>query len=222
MSIIIYDNSNNNKAYKPSITINLMVYVDKKVNQKYQREYQREWRANNKERVMEINKKSEQREERKEYRRNWWKTNPKAKLIKERFKENNPNIQKKYDKEFKERHPDRVRKKDAKYYSSLKGIVNRLKKSDRKKFNIENKEITIDLIKELDIKFTFCMYCGEEFKPRFDYDHINPFKPFSKNNIIKVCSKCNQSKNNANLLEWMNFKKFTISDKIMELYSLSL
>ena len=191
-----------------------MGYVEK---EKYN-EYQRNWREKNIDRAREINRKSEKREERKEYRKKWWSENPKAKLIKERFKESHPNIQKEYDKNFKEKHPERLRKKYEKYYNSIKGIINRLKKADKKRFGIENKNITIELITELDRKYIICPYCGNEFKPRFEYDHINPFKPFSRYNIVRACDKCNKDKSRADMMQWMSFKKLKVSEKLEELY----
>jgi hypothetical protein len=196
-----------------------MPYKDKEKQKEYNREYQIEWRMKNPERTKEINNKAEQKERRKEYRRKWWKENPKAQLIKERFRETHPEMQKEYNKSWNEKNPERVRKKYEKYYNSIKGIINRLKKSDKKRFNIDNNNLTIDLIIELDKKYSKCLYCEGEFKPRFDYDHINPFKPFSKDNIIKVCSKCNQSKNNSNLLDWIKFKKYNLSEELLELYN---
>ncbi len=195
-----------------------MPYKDKEKNKEYQREYQNKWRKENPERMKEIHKKSEQRPERKEYVREWQRTSPKAKEIRKRFDENNVGYKKEYDKLWNKKNPDRVKKKHKKYYSSIKGIVNRLKKADKKRFGIINNGITFDLIKSIDDKYKKCIYCGGEFKPRFDYDHINSFKPFSKDNIIKVCSGCNQSKNNANLLEWMKFKNYEITEEILEIY----
>ena len=205
------------KVYKQSITIITMAYKDKERNN----EYQRKWRKKNPERLKEINKKSEERKERIEYRKKWWNENPKAKLIKERFKENHPEVQKQYDKTYKEKNPERARKKYERYYNSIKGIINRLKKADKKRFNIINSEITAELITNLDVIYKKCPYCYGEFKPRSEYDHLNSFKPFSKTNIIKVCSTCNQSKSNANLLEWIRFKGYKISKEIIELYEKS-
>jgi hypothetical protein len=199
-----------------------MVIKDIIKRREYNNEYQKVWRENNKEKWKEIQNKAESKQSRIDYRKNWWNESPKAKLIKERFKENHPEAASKYSKEYIERNPERNIKKYEKYYSSIKGIINRLKKSDKKRFNIDNNELTIELITYLDNKYKNCIYCGGEFKPRFDYDHINPFKPFSKKNIIKVCSKCNQSKNNANLLDWMNFKGYKITEEIEELYKNSL
>jgi hypothetical protein len=65
------------------------------------------------------------------------------------------------------------------------------------------------------------LYCGGEFLPRQEYEHINCFKPFSINNIARVCSKCNQSKNNSDLIEWMKFNNLKITDDILNLYNKS-
>lgn len=196
-----------------------MPYKDLERRKEYQREYPQEWRTNNPEKWKQIQNKAEQKESRKEYRKRWWNESPRAKMIKERFKQIHPEIQKDYDKSFKQKNPERVRIKYEKYASSVKGIINRLKKADNKRFNLTNTELSYDLITSLDIKFKVCPYCGGEFKPRFDYDHINPFKPFSKFNILKVCSKCNQSKNNANLLDWAKFKGYNLSNEVIELYN---
>lgn len=198
-----------------------MVYKDKNKRKEYNREYQKKWRKNNQEKVKEIRNKAEAKQERIEYRRKWWNESPKAKLIKERFKEAHPEKIKEYSINYNEKNQDRARKRYDKYYSSIKGIVNRLKKSDRKKFGIDNKDITIELISKLDVLYKKCPYCNGEFKPRFDYDHLNPFRPFSKENIVKVCSKCNQSKNNSNLIEWMEFKGYKISEELEILYNKS-
>jgi hypothetical protein len=198
-----------------------MPFKDSTKKKEYHNNYMKTWKEKNKDRWKEIQDKSESRPERREYVREWQNTSPKFEKIKEKFKEAHPNIQKQYDKDFKERHPDRVKVKYEKYYNSIKGIINRLKKADKKKFDIENNNINFKLITDLDVKFLICPYCNGDFKPRFDYDHLNPFKPFSESNIVKVCSKCNQSKNNANLLEWMAFKKLNVSNTLKEMYSKS-
>jgi len=194
-----------------------MAYKDKNKRN----EYHRMWRKKNPEKWKAIRDKNEQSEKRKEYRKKWWNENPKAKMIKERFKESHPEIQKKYNTEWREKNPERAKSKYEKYYNSIKGVINRLKKADKKRFKINNTNISYDLITKLDLIYKKCAYCGGDFKPRFEYDHINPFKPFSKTNIIKVCSKCNQSKNNSNLMEWMKWKEYKITEDIEKIYTLA-
>ena len=130
-----------------------MPYKDKTKGKKYHTEYMKKYREENQDKIRQINKKAEQKEKRKEYRRKWWNENPKAQMIKERFKQNNPEIQKQYDKTYKEKNPERARKKYEKYYNSVKGVINRLKKADKKRFGINNNNIDYELITSLDLKY---------------------------------------------------------------------
>ncbi len=193
-----------------------MAYKDKEKNLEYQREYQKKWREENKEKWKEIRNKSEARPERKEYQRKWQRESPKFKIIRKRFQKSEKS--KKYQKEWEKNNKDKVRAKDRKYYSSVKGIVNILKGSDKTKFGIINEEINVDLINFVNERDKICPYCGGEFEPRVEYDHINPFRILSMKNIAKACSKCNQSKLNANLLQWMKFKGYKITKKIRKIY----
>lgn len=180
----------------------------------YQKEYQKKWRIKNVEKWKEIRKKSESSPKRKEYLANWWKTSPKAKAIRKRF--NKSEKSKEYQKNWGHDHPDKVKKKYEKYYKSIKGIVNRLKKNEAKKFKFDGAtdNITTKLIEMVNDRDKFCVYCGKKLpdipkKPNdIHYDHINPFKPFSKTNIVRCCGHCNQQKANADVLQWCEFKGY--------------
>lgn len=192
-----------------------MPHKDRQARLEYQKEYQRKWRLKNPERVKEINKKSESRPERKEYIKKWWGESDNAKQIRKRHYENGG--KQKMDVWVK-KNPERVKEKYSKYYNTTKGVVNYLKKRDRKKFNIRNPQINTELINFVNERDKVCPYCEGEFKPRPEYDHINPFKPISKENVVKCCSRCNQSKNNSDLIQWLNFKNYKITEKIVNLY----
>lgn len=201
-----------------------MPFKDKEKKKEYQRNYQKKWKEENKDRWNQIRKKSDSRPEAKEKKKKWWKESPKAKLIRERFKENNPNAKKEICRRWNKNNPDKVKEKFHKYYLTLKGTVNRLKKNDYKRFKINNKEITTDLIKLVNYRDKSCVYCRNEFKNLnyIEYDHINPFKPFSKFNMVRCCKNCNRSKLNANVFEWCKFKGYTPVSIIFELYRMNL
>ena len=193
----------------------------------YQRKYQRMWRKKNKERVKEIQRKSNSRPERKLYIRKWWKESPKAKEIKRRFQKSEK--AKQYQKEWIRKNPDKVKAKQDKYQYTKKGILNQIKKVQNRRikfkkisgvyYNIPNKK----LIEFVDERDKVCIYCGREFskdkKSRFyrSYDHLDPFKPHSKTNTVKCCISCNSSKGEKNVFEWAESKGYKISKVIYEL-----
>ncbi len=185
-----------------------MPYKDPKKSKSYQREYQKRWRETNPQKWKEIIKKSEAKPERKEYVRNWQKTSPKAKSIRKRYRKSEKG--KEYDKRWTKENPEKIKAKYARYYNSLKGVVNYLKKKDKKKFKISNKEITVELIKTVNERDILCVYCKENLSNiKAEYDHLNGFKPFSKINLVRCCSICNRSKGSSNVLQWCNFKGYT-------------
>lgn len=187
----------------------------------YQRKYQKGWRIRNPNKLEEIRKKSEKNPKRKEYLSKWWKTSPKAKVIRRRFNESIKS--KEYHKKWNMTNPEKIKKKDARYYSSIKGIVNYLKKNERRKFKIEPIDITVDLIISVNKRDKNCVYCGKELleksinKNDVHYDHINPFKPFSENNMVKCCGSCNRQKSSADALQWCEFKGYKPAKIVYEL-----
>jgi len=149
---------------------------------------------------------------RKAYLRHWYRTSPKAKLLRQKYL--GSNNKKEANKRYAKKHPDIIKKKYARYYNSIKGTLNYLKKNERRKFKIEPKDVTIDLITTVNKRDKNCVYCGIKLpeKPtnRNDvhYDHINPFKPFSETNMVRCCGSCNHQKSNADVLQWCQFKGY--------------
>jgi hypothetical protein len=130
---------------------------------------------------------------------------------------------KNYNKQYSKDNQEIIREKDKRFNKTIKGILNWLKKNDRYKFGFIHNELNITLIKEVNERDKVCPYCKKEFdldlaRKDFHYDHINPFKQLSKNNIVRCCHRCNQSKLNADLLQWMNFKKYEITESLKALY----
>jgi len=204
-----------------------MPYKDKEKRKRYHTEYMIKYREKNRERIKEINRKSEARPERKEYLRNWWKNSPKAKEIRKRFW--NSEKSKKYQRDWNENNKEKNKLKYQKYQYTKKGILNQIKKvqTRRIKFkkisgvyhNIPSKKL-IEFVDNRDKK---CVYCGCEFieDPKSNryrtYDHLDPFKPHSKENTVRCCSSCNSSKGERNVWEWLKIKGFTPSEVIYRL-----
>jgi len=189
----------------------------------YQREYQKKWIIKNPEKWKEIQKKSRNSPKRKEYDAIWQKTSPKAKLIRKRYNESEKG--KMYKKEWTLNNPDKIKAKYNRYYNSLKGIVNRLKKNERRKFNFSasTDEITIELIEMVNKRYINCVYCRKKLpetqikRNDIHYDHINPFKPLSKTNTVRCCGSCNHQKSNADVLQWCEFKGYKPSEVVYDL-----
>lgn len=182
----------------------------------YQKEYQRKWRKENPEKMKLIREKSEARPERKAYVKLWQKTSPKAKAIRQKFSQN-PR-KKEYDKQWNKNNPDKVKAKYTKYYKTIKGVVNYLKKKDKKKFGTINNEITSELIKMVNERDTLCVYCLTDLlKTKIEYDHLDAFLPFSNINIVRCCKKCNRSKSNGDVLKWCKRKGYTPAPIVYEL-----
>ena len=137
-----------------------MPHKDIETRKSYQRNYQKKWRKENPEKWKKIIDRSETQPKRKAYVINWWKTSPKAKLIRRKYRKSEKGRE--YDKRWAKENPEKVKAKYVRYYNSLKGIVNYLKKKDKKKFKINNKEISTELIKMVNERDTFCVYCKKD------------------------------------------------------------
>ena len=191
----------------------------------YQRKFQKRWRLKHPDKVKAIRNKAEKNPKRRESISNWWKTSPKAKAIRKRYYESAKG--KEYHKKYNMENREKIKKKDKKYYYSIKGVVNRLKKNEVRKFKGTKFEgvnnINIELIEIVDKRDTNCVYCLKKLpekstnKNDIHYDHINPFKPFSKTNIVRCCGSCNHQKSNADVLQWCEFKGYNPAKIVYEL-----
>lgn len=149
--------------------------------------------------------KEELKEYKKKYHQEWKKKYP------ERYEK-----KKEYDKKWDRDNKDKVKAKYKRYLGTLKGIVNMIKKKDMKKFGYVSKELNIELIKEVNERDKLCVYCRNDLnKFKIEYDHLNPFLPISKYNLVRCCRECNRSKSSANVLEWCNFKKYIPSNIVL-------
>jgi len=207
-----------------------MPYKDLEKRKQYHNEYMKKWKKQNKDKWKIIQKKSESRPERKEYLKNWWAKSPKAKKIKERFRNNHPKIEKEYNKKYREKNPDKVKEKYERYCKTPKGILNQINKvqTRRKKFKIltktYNQRPPKSLIKVINARDLVCVYCKKKFsddktnkRDYRTYDHLNAFKPHGSNNTVKCCGECNSSKADREVLEWCKSKGFTPAPIIFEL-----
>ncbi|HJX51000.1 MAG TPA: hypothetical protein VJ438_06065 [Candidatus Nanoarchaeia archaeon] len=212
-----------------------MPYKDLEKRKKFHREYMIKWKEKNKDKWKKIQKKSESRLERKEYLKKWQKENPKSKEIKKRFFINHPNIHREYDKKYRMNNLDRVKSKQDKYYKTDKGILNQIKKVQNRRSKFKeitktyNQRPTKEVITFVNLRDKVCVYCGKEFsldktnkKDYRSYDHLNAFKPHSLTNTVKCCGKCNSSKADRDVIEWLKSKGYKPSKIVYELTSSNL
>jgi len=95
---------------------------------------------------------------------------------------------------------------------------------ERKKFKIEPKNITPELITAVNQRDKNCVYCGKVLpdkpanKNDVHYDHLHPFKPFSKINMVRCCGSCNHQKSNGEVLEWCKHKGYTPAKIVYDLF----
>ncbi len=174
--------------------------MDKEKRKKWDMEY----RKKHTERVKESQKKYSMSEGCKAKQKEW--------------RDNNKDKIKESWRKYSNENRDKIRKKYKRYYDTDKGTVNMLRKHDVRRFGIKDSLLTLGIIKMVNERDTNCIYCRCEFNDNIEYDHINPFRPFSKFNILRCCKKCNKEKSKANMKEWMNFMGYKISEKLEELY----
>lgn len=124
---------------------------------------------------------------------------------------------KEYNKIWNLNNKDKNLARGRKYSKTPKGIANSLKKKDRKKFGEADPSLNHKLILMLIERDKNCVYCGSLLKDEVEYDHLNPFLPFSKINSVRCCLSCNRSKLNANVLDWLKFKKLEPNKLILEM-----
>lgn len=166
----------------------------------------------------------------KEKQKKWWKESPKAKLIRERFKKNNPTYHKEYNLNNKEKLLEQNKKNYIKNREKILKLDKEKYRNNRenkieyqKKYYIENKERVLKYHKDLDNKKRFgglrefvlerdnwqCVKCGMTseqhiviFGKSLTIDHIDGQGRNSKNpnnspdNLQTLCLRCHATKDN--------------------------
>lgn len=147
-----------------------------------------------------------------------------------KWEEKNKEYRKEYQREWNKKHPERNRNKQKKFSKTDKGILSRIKTSEkRRKKNLIRAskkwdEPTIEVIKFIRKRDKKCVYCNSEFNysnkhhPKYPtYDHLNPNLSLNKYNAVLCCLSCNASKKDKNVLEWLKSKGYKPSRLILKL-----
>ncbi len=179
--------------------------------------YHQKWREDNRDKSRAADKKFRESQKRKDYLKEYRKTEA-AKDYKKKWEDNNVEKRREYDSKHREKFPEKVSANYRRYYYTAKGIATMLRKHDARRLGVKKSKLTWQIIQMITERDKECVYCGKEFNGDIDHDHINPFKPFSKDNIVRACGNCNKDKSRANMIEWMNFKGLKISQKLLDLY----
>lgn len=187
--------------------------MDKTIEEK--REYHRKWREDNRDKAKAADEKFRKSDKRKEYMKEYAKTD-KAKAYKKKWEDKNIEKRRKYSRDYGKSEKGKLRFK--RYYNTDKGTLNMLRKHDAKRLGIKKSELTLEIVQIVNKRDRECVYCGCEFNNDIEYDHPNPFKGFSATNIVRACSRCNKDKSRADMIQWMNFKGYKISQKLLDLY----
>ena len=137
----------------------------------------------------------------------------------ERYRNKNRINIRKASKQYDENNPEKVKSRRDKYYKTYKGIATMLRKHDARRLGVKKSKLTWQIIEMLHNRDKECVYCGCELKNNINYDHINPFRPFNEFNIVRSCDNCNKDKSRANMMEWITFKGYKISKKLLDLYN---
>ncbi len=186
--------------YKQDLIINSMTTNNKEDRKKWDKKY----RENNGDSIKESQKK--------------YQDSDSGKKIIKKWRDDNRGKIRKSSKEYDLKNPDKAKKRFKKYYNTDKGTVNMLRKHDKRRLGIKKSKLTLEIIQTINKRDKVCVYCGKDFNDDIEHDHINPFKPFSRYNIVRACSECNKDKSRADMIQWMNFKKYGISQKLLDLY----
>jgi hypothetical protein len=180
------------------------------------REYQKRWVQENRDKIKKIDEKYRKSEKRKIYLKGFRNT---AKF-------------KVYQREWSLKNPEKVKERYSRYSSSLKGKNNQIIKTQNRRFKFKKIAGKLfdrppkDLRSFVDKRDGICVYCKIYFdcskqkgKNYPTYDHLNAFLPHSKINTVRCCNSCNGSKRDRDVLEWLSFKGFKPSRKILTLLS---
>ena len=177
-----------------------MTTNDKEKRKKWDKKY----RENHQKKVKESTKKYQDSEGGKAKRKKW--------------REDNPEKIKARDRNYRNNNKDRCNKNGRKYYNTIKGRLKMLKRHDAKRLDTKEHKLTPEILKIIDERDNECVYCGNSFNNDMEHDHLNPFKQFSRFNIVRCCRKCNRGKSSSDMVQWMNFKEYKISQKLLDLY----
>jgi len=141
-----------------------------------------------------------------------------GKIKKKRWRDENPKKILESNRKYTENNREKINKKWRKYYNTIKGRLKTLRSHDYRRLHIKESELTLDILIMIDERDKVCVYCDKDFNNDIEHDHINPFLPFSSVNIVKCCRRCNRGKSNSDMIQWMNFKGYKISKKLLDLY----
>lgn len=177
-----------------------MTTNDKEERKKWDKKY----REKNGNKVKESQKKYQDSEGGKKKAKEWRKDNPEKILERDR--------------RYRKNNPDKGKERGRKYYYTPKGTASMLRKHDARRLGTKKSEFTWEIVEAINDRDKECVYCGCELSNDFNYDHINPFKECSKENIVRACANCNKDKSRADMIQWMNFKRYKISQKLLDLY----
>ena len=167
-------------------------------------EYHRRWREKNKDKIKESQKKYQDSKGGKTKCKKWRNDNP------DKILESN--------RKYVKNNHEKVNTNWRKYYNTIKGRLKTLKRHDTKRLDIKKHKLTIEILEMINERDKVCVYCGKDFNKDIEHDHINPFRQFDETNIVKCCRKCNRKKSSSDMIQWMNFKKYKISQKLLDLY----
>lgn len=168
------------------------------------KEWDRKYREKNKDKIKESQKKYQDSEKGKKKTKEWRDDNPEKILERDR--------------NYRKNNPEKVIERFRRHYYTIKGTATMLRKHDARRLGIKKSKLTWQIVEMINKRDKECVYCGCELNGNIEHDHINPFKPFCKNNIVRACNECNKDKSRANMIEWMNFKGYKISQKLLDLY----
>ena len=177
-----------------------MVTNDKEQRKKWDRKY----REKNRDKIRKADKK--------------WRDGEKGKISKKEWRDDNAEKILGYNRRYRKDNKDKCNEKGRRHYYTTKGTATMLRKHDARRLEVKKSKLTWQIIEMINKRDKECVYCGCELNGNVEYDHINPFRPFCKNNIVRACGNCNKDKSRADMIQWMNFKGYKVSEKLLDLH----
>ena len=156
------------------------------------------WRGNNKEHILEYNRRDEQKAKKKEYKE---KNREKIKIANKIYRENNKEKEIARRKKYNDENRDIKRESQRKYSASARGRLKNVQHESKRralKISSEDGTITTSSLLLLKEKTKHCVLCSSVL----DYDgsgcvHLDHIIPLSKggthslDNVRWVCARCN-------------------------------